>query len=308
MKPLVFEVPAVDGESIVVQEDELPYFYNRFHIHEQIQITAILEGRGDLITKYGHTEFSAGEIFVLGKNYPHFFKSDEEYFTDSAQHRSHAIHIYFKEELLKDHFNIPEFEEAKRFISRIGLGLRLDKLKSEAFIGQIKNICSSGGLRRLFLFFEFLQYSYFHLDNFQLLNPSETRNTHISYENKARINDIYVYTMAHFAEDITLEKIAKVANMTVPAMCKYFKKSTRKTYMEFLKEVRIDYACKKIIRGEHGSIAEVAYAVGFKSAITFNRAFKNKTGRTPTDYLTEHKEIITTPQNAKTFESRFIFH
>ena len=308
MKPLIFEVPAVQGESLVVQEDKLPYFYNVFHKHEQIQITAIIEGDGDLTTKNGHTKFLSNEMYIIGRNHPHMFKSGEEYFQKNEKNRAHAIHIYFKSELILDNFNLPEFEEVKRFVNRIGSGLKIDGHKASLFIEQIKKISTAKGMKRIFLLVELLRTCYFNLENFTYLNTSEKVSENFYYNNKTRINDIYTYTLAHFTENINLKNVARVANMTVPAMCKYFKKSTRKTYMDFLKDVRIDYACKKIVRGDYSSIAEIAYSVGFKSAITFNRAFKSKTGKTPTEYLHEHQHYIEEAKKTVGVEEYFSFH
>ena len=51
-------------------------------------------------------------------------------------------------------------------------------------------------------------------------------------------------TMENFREPIDLSTIAGIADMSIPAFCNYFKKSTRKKYIDFLNEVRIGYACK----------------------------------------------------------------
>ncbi len=307
MKPLIFEIPAVEGESVVVQEDRLPYFYNLFHKHEHIQITAILSGTGELTTRNGHQQFKPGQIFVIGSNQPHFFRSDERYFRTGSKTRVHAIHIYFKSEMILDNFNLSEFEEVRRFVNRIGTGLKLDETKSHILLNSIKNIGKNEGVERVFLLVKLLRSCYFNLEKFTYLNSSETASVNFYYNNKTRVNDIYSYTLAHFTEDISLRNVARVANMTIPAMCKYFKKSTRKTYMEFLKEVRIDYACKKIIRGDYNTIAEIAYAVGFKSAITFNRAFKKHTGKTPTQYLIEHRNNIEKTKKSPTVDKYFVF-
>ena len=62
-----------------------------------------------------------------------------------------------------------------------------------------------------------------------------------------KMNDIYRYTMDHFTEEITLEQIASVAHLTPQSFCRYFKKHTSKTYVQFLNEVRINEACRERI-------------------------------------------------------------
>src|SRR5690606_32723745 len=100
---------------------------------------------------------------------------------------------------------------------------------------------------------------------------------------------IYKYTFEHYAEDITLEKIASVVHITPQAFCKYFKMHTRKTYKIFLNEVRINEACKKIVTGDFECISSIAYATGFNSPINFNKVFKKTTGKSPSEYIRAYK-------------------
>ena len=54
--------------------------------------------------------------------------------------------------------------------------------------------------------------------------------------------------------------------------------------LAYLKEKRIMLA-KDLLKQKKGTIAEVAYAVGFNSVSYFNRAFKEQFGSTPGDLL-----------------------
>jgi len=107
-----------------------------------------------------------------------------------------------------------------------------------------------------------------------------------------RMNDVYHYTMAHYSENIKLKQVADVAYLTPQAFCRYFKKHTRKTYIAFLSEIRINEACKKIISGDFESISSIAYDTGFSSAVSFNRVFKKITGKSPRQYLNEYNQKV----------------
>ena len=64
-----------------------------------------------------------------------------------------------------------------------------------------------------------------------------------------------------------------------------------KNFNAFLNRFRIA-AAEKVLADPgkaHLGVAEVAYQVGYRSLGTFNRAFKELTGRTPTDYRTSRK-------------------
>ena len=89
-----------------------------------------------------------------------------------------------------------------------------------------------------------------------------------------------------------MQQVANVAYLTPQAFCRYFKKHTRKTYVAFLSEIRINEACKKIISGDYDSISAIAYDTGFSSAVSFNRVFKKITGRSPKQYFKEYKQKV----------------
>jgi AraC-like DNA-binding protein len=103
-----------------------------------------------------------------------------------------------------------------------------------------------------------------------------------------RMNDVYQFTMNHYAENIKLKQVADIAYMTPQAFCRYFKKRTGKNYIVFLNEIRISEACKKIIAGNFNSISSVAYDTGFSSAVSFNRVFKKIVAQSPREYQKEY--------------------
>ncbi|ULT22220.1 AraC family transcriptional regulator [Sphingobacterium sp. E70] len=104
-----------------------------------------------------------------------------------------------------------------------------------------------------------------------------------------RINEIFQYTFQHFGDKISLEDIAAVAHMTPHAFCKYFKKHTRKTYVTFLNEIRIERACKMLIDESSESVSNIAFKTGFNNVVNFNRVFKKITKHSPSEYVQEHR-------------------
>jgi AraC-like DNA-binding protein len=61
------------------------------------------------------------------------------------------------------------------------------------------------------------------------------------------------------------------------------------THRELLDAVRGDEAARHL-RGDHLSIAEVAFLLGFSELSSFYRAFKRWTGRTPARFRQEHRD------------------
>jgi AraC-like DNA-binding protein len=71
--------------------------------------------------------------------------------------------------------------------------------------------------------------------------------------------------------------------MTPSAFCHYFKKYTKKTFTQYVNEVRVGYACKLLM--ETGmNVSEVCYQSGYNSLSRFNKCFKKIMKRTPLNY------------------------
>ncbi len=94
----------------------------------------------------------------------------------------------------------------------------------------------------------------------------------VNEKHKQRIETIFQFTIANFQQPITLTQIASLANMSLTAFCAYFKKSTRKSYIEFLNEIRIVFACK-LLQDTDKSIIDICYESGFNTAANFNKQF-----------------------------------
>ncbi|WP_212003456.1 AraC family transcriptional regulator [Chitinophaga sp. HK235] len=289
MKVIQFTVPVAEEGSVVIQEDILPYFYNYLHRHKEAQLTLIIKGEGTLIAGSYTQPFKAGDVYVIGANQPHMFKGDARYFENLKEKNIHAIHIFFDHEnTLKGMLALPELESVRKFLQQTRSSLQLPPAFEERTAAEILRLSKLTGAERLFAFMSLLTWFSRQVKDWKSLSTGFSRHAYSESEG-LRMNDIYQYTLEHYAENISLARIAAVAHLTTYAFCKYFKKHTRKTYLEFLNEVRINAACKKIINGDAESIASVAYATGYNNPITFNRVFRKVTGMSPSAYARQYR-------------------
>src|SRR5690606_41331082 len=66
-----------------------------------------------------------------------------------------------------------------------------------------------------------------------------------------KINEIYQYTLSNFKNGITIEDVAKQVHISPNYFCRYFKKRTSKTYIEFVKIGRASCRERLVYRTEH---------------------------------------------------------
>ena len=101
-----------------------------------------------------------------------------------------------------------------------------------------------------------------------------------------KINDIYNYSMANLSRKITLEEVAAVAGISPNSFCRFFKSRTRKTYSEFLNEIRVGRACMLLIDNQL-NVKQVCFESGFNNFASFHKCFKHITGKSPLVYQKE---------------------
>ncbi len=289
MKVVQFTIPVTIDNSIHFQEDVLPHFYEHLHRHNETQISWVINGEGTFIAGNYMQRFQSGDFFVIGANQPHLFKSDLTYFEEGSGKHIHSLNIFFDPKgFLAQLLAFPEMRSIKNFIELSMFGMKAfekDKKILSDLMLKIKN--SSGGFR-LAAFIELLQIMA-SLKKWEYLS-TESFEQAISDLEGLRMNDVYQYTMANFTENITLEQISAVVYLTPQSFCRYFKKHTSKTYINFLNEVRTNEACKRFMKKDFNSISSVAYQSGFNNVVTFNRVFKSIIGKAPREFIKIYHE------------------
>lgn len=290
MRVVQYSPPVPESDLVIVDHDVLPFFYDQYHQHKEMQVTYIIKGEGTLIVGKYNQPFKAGDIYILGSRQPHVFKSSPHYHGDPEGSNCEAIQVYFDIGGLPRLFlALPEMEEFNRFVEFSSGGLQVPA-KYEARVGEmIRELYGKSRVERLIRIIELFVSFEREVTEWKSLSNGFMEHRHMDNLDGTRINDVFKFTREHYMENISLTKIAEVANITPNAFCKFFKKHTRKTYNSFLNEVRIKEACRMMISNRYTSISNIAYTTGFNSPTNFNRVFRRTVGMSPGDYLREYK-------------------
>jgi AraC family transcriptional regulator len=88
---------------------------------------------------------------------------------------------------------------------------------------------------------------------------------------------------ARFDSPLTLEEIAAAAGVHPVYLASAFRQQYRCTIGDYVRRLRIDYACRQLIRSDT-SLAEIALDAGFANQSHFTRTFRCLTGTTPAQY------------------------
>ncbi|MCB0461400.1 MAG: AraC family transcriptional regulator [Flavobacteriaceae bacterium] len=276
MKVLPFKIPKPEHDALVYQEDKELKFYDKFHQHEEIQVSFIDKGEGTLIVGDTINYYKKGDVIAIGSNLPHVFKSDT-----SSNKTSVMLTLFFSVSAFgSSFFDLEELRELRTFFKKVNYGFKVS-IKSNKLEYKFAQLNGASKFQRFIILLEILKI--LSRAKSQPLSSFIYDKKYTDSEGK-RMRDVMDYTMHHFNKPISLDAISKVAVMTKNAFCKYFKKRTNKSYFRFLNELRTEHACKLLLSKEALSIAEVAEKSGFNNISNFNRQFKAVKHLAPSEY------------------------
>lgn len=275
MKPIIEHLPLSDDTSFFARTHRTPNFEMPWHQHIEYEIILFTEGAGLSFIGNYVGEFEVGDIFFLGANLPHTFKKSGDLVTS-------AVVVHFRDDFWgKEFLNLPESKEIQQLLNVSAQGLKLTGKSKEITDPMIRSLEKEKGFRRIITLCECLDF-FAKKKEFITLSTQEIKVG--NNKTRERIDRIFHYTMENFKDTIQLSAIAAIADMSIPAFCNYFKKSTKKKYIDFLNEVRIGYACKQLTDNTQTTVEGACYESGFNTLANFNKQFLKVKGMTPSKY------------------------
>jgi AraC family transcriptional regulator len=97
------------------------------------------------------------------------------------------------------------------------------------------------------------------------------------------VDRIADYMRAHLGEDITVEDLAAIVNVSKFHFIRTFAATTGRTPVRYLRGLRLETAAQ-LLRTTTLSVARVAVACGYRSAGQFGAAFRGEYGASPTEF------------------------
>jgi AraC-like DNA-binding protein len=285
MRPQLLKVSKGPDRSFSVRRDLVPHVNNRWHYHSEVELIHFKKGEGTQFIGDSMKRFKAGDVVMVGSNLPHYWRFDDAFFDENNPAAADIRVSHFNEDFWGDDFLLlPENNAIKTVLERAKRGLQITG-KTRQKVGELlENLLVAEGTQRIILLIEALS-AIGNCKQLVTLSSIGFKPDLIEVESD-RINAIYEYSIKNFKRKIQLEEIAVVANISPNSFCRYFKSRTRKTYSQFLIELRVGHACKLLIENNQ-CIKRLCYESGFNNFTSFHKYFKMITGKSPLAYQRE---------------------
>lgn len=245
------------------------------HWHEDFQFIYVIDGKIKFLTLNKRIEVSASQGIFINKNILHQVKE----FT-SCHYKSFVFPDYF----LKFYFGSP----AGVFVDSISEN---EDLEFYHFTGQnewentvlnlLQKLTEMEEKKTEFYPYEILLIlsSLWLTFRKNILLPPQQQENIVSIRMQKFLN----YIANHYAEDISLESLAKSGNVGKSECLRCFKASLQTTPYKYLMEYRLSKAAD-LLKTTDLPIGVISENVGFHQVSHLGKCFKEKTGYSPKDY------------------------
>ncbi|TDB65929.1 AraC family transcriptional regulator [Arundinibacter roseus] len=283
MQAILRKIHPSANYSFVSRVDYLPVLYDKWHFHPELELTHIVQSRGTRFVGDSIEEFKEDDLVLLGSSLPHVWKNDSGYYSADSELMAESRVLQFLPDCFGTEFlNLKEMEPVRRLFEKAKRGLRITGTTRTKVLDSLSQlIIIPSGIQRIALFLQILE-TIAESDELVYLSSEGFLDSYHRFDTDT-INRIYEFTLSQFHRRILIEEAASLANMSVANFCRYFKNRTQKTYIQFLTEVRIGYACRMLMEDKK-SIQQIAMDCGFHNLSNFNRSFRMLKNQKPSAY------------------------
>lgn len=246
-----------------------------WHFHPEYELVYIEAATGTRHIGEHISTYVESDLVLIGSNIPHL---NLDYGIKTA-YRKVVVHL--RKDFIESQFDgTPELNPILQLFEKSKYGI--------AFGGEIKKQIGE----KLFQFEHvdaFQQYIQMldilnilsNIPNPELLHEHPYKHK-ISEREQGRLRTIYAFVDKNYYKKISLNEIAAISSMSKEAFCRYFKKVSNYTFIEFLNRYRISHSKRILMSGM--SVSEACYQSGFESLSYFSRTFKKVTNENPRDF------------------------
>ena len=282
MKLLYQDLPFPTDSHIHYYIEDLPHFIVPRHYHPAIEIMYITGGTGTRFVGDNIESYEEGDVCMIGPNLPHEWRNDHAYFDKDPRLRATCICLFFRQEIFEPNFiRLSEMNDIRKLIEMSRRGLKFTGNSKQEIARFISHSVHDTGMQKIINLLSLLNLMASSSEYELLASVGFTES--VNSEDFERFNKIYKFMVSNLANPIRLEDVSSLVGLTPTAFCRYFKERTKKTFVEYLNEMRIGYA-KKLLLEDKMKISTISGESGFSNLSNFMSQFKKITGMSPSQY------------------------
>lgn len=278
------EIPPIsDDDFFIVLNHKNAKFDYPLHFHPELEINLVLNSNGKRIIGDSIMNYTNADLVLIGSNTPHVWKTDEE------QKGAHVITIQFRDDFLSEKSLKRKLARPlKELVLKSKQGILFSPKTIKLIKPRILELSTSQDFDSLLKFLSILNDLAISKD-WQLL-ASHAYVDYYSFPKNRRIEKVDDYIKKNLHQQIRINDVASLINISESAFSHFFKKSTNSSFSDYVIDLRLGHAARLLIETEQ-TINEICFDSGFNNLSNFNRTFKRKMGLTPSGFRAQQKLI-----------------
>lgn len=246
------------------------------HWHDEVELIVIKKGTGTILVDLEKYQVSANDIVVVLPGHLHAIR-------ELPGHTMEYENILFRSELLfsktddicSDAFLRPLFSGNLPVEHYIHSGLSYYE-DFVSIVQSMDNLCRNRPMGYQLSIKGYL----FQLFYLLIANQNQKAPTKSELKSLEKLKFIVGYVEQHYAEPITISRMAELCYFSPSHFMKFFKSNMGTSFIQYLNDYRLTMA-RRLLGASSLSVLEVAQQSGFDNLSYFNRLFKKKYGITP---------------------------
>ncbi len=246
-----------------------------WHAHPEYELVYITGATGTRHVGEHISTYIDSDLVLIGSNIPHLN------FDYGVKSEYRKVVVHFNKEIVEAHFQgIPEMYQINQLFDKSKYGIAFTGSEKISLGERLLELEGLTPFEQYTQMLEILQLLV-GITDVELLHEAPYNNK-FSTRDQGRLRAIYAHVDENYHQKIELREVAEISNMTKAAFCRYFKKVTSYTFIEFLNRYRISQSKRLLMSGT--SISDTCYQTGFESLSYFNRTFKKVTSENPRSF------------------------
>lgn len=266
----------------IVYHGKIPDFIDSYplHWHDEAELIYISKGQAQ-ITVWSHTYLvQEGDIIIL---MPHVIHSIDRIGSSYAEYFNIIFHFSILGKMTEDScyekYLKPFIAHKKRVNCYEKSGTELNTLLKPLLLSLIENRQNSYTTHE-FLVKSNLFMIMHYLNQFSINSNESELAMQLTYD---KLKPALYHVQNSYAENITIEKAAKLCGFSESHFMKLFKELTGMSFTAYLVNYRLELSAKQLPETNQ-KIIDIATNCGFNNHSYFTRSFIKKYGITPAQY------------------------
>lgn len=274
-----------EKDSFILQERRKKMHTYPMHRHVELELNFVENCKGNRRIIGDSIEYTEDyDLVLMGSQLEHTWEQGECMSNDIREITIHFSCDIFSEQFLAK----TPMASLARLLKDASAGVAFSLKTIMHVYNDIEELSKmEPGFYSVMKFIE-LMYKLSQSSDYRVLSSGVFSHANVAVDSR-RVQKVKNYIDQNYSEEIRLQTLAELANMTPTAFSRFFKLRTSRNISDYIIDVRLGHATR-LLADSTMAVVEICYHCGFNNISNFNRVFRKRKGCTPTEFRSNYQK------------------